>query len=399
MPSPTSSGYDICIIGGCGHVGLPLGIAFASRGKRVALLDVNREAVERVNSGTMPFMDAGADVALRQVIGNHLSATTDNSVMRGCSVLVATIATPVDAHLNPELDDIWKMVEQVAPYIHDEQLFVLRSTVYPGVTEYVGEVFRRVGKQPLIAFCPERVAEGHALEEITSLPQIVSGLTPEAVRKAHELFAVLHPGVVELLPREAELAKLFSNAWRYINFAVANQFYTLATQADLSFYRIYEAMTYDYPRLQGFPRPGFTAGPCLYKDTMQLAAFSNNNFFLGHAAMLVNEGLPYFVITKLKERFPLSQMTVGIAGMAFKANSDDRRDSLSDKLRKILKLEARQVLCSDPYIQDPEFVSLDVLVERSDLVVVGVPHRQYRDLRVDPAKVVDVWNLIGGQAL
>ena len=391
--------YDICVIGGCGHVGLPLGIAFAQRGKSVVLFDRNAAVVDQVNGGCMPFMDAGASAALLEVIGKRLTATTDAAVMATADVVVATIATPVDPHLNPELDDIWNLVQQVHPYVLDQQLFILRSTVYPGVTEFLGEAFGRFGKHPLIAFCPERIAEGHAIEELTSLPQIVSGLTPAAVQAARDLFAVLTPSVLELAPREAELAKLFSNAWRYINFAVANQFYTLATQANLNFYRIYEAMTHDYPRLQGFPRPGFTSGPCLFKDTMQLAAFSNNNFFLGHAAMLVNEGLPYFVIGKLKERHPLNQMTIGIAGMAFKADIDDRRDSLSDKLLKILRLEAKQVLCSDPYIRDPDFVSIETLIERSDLVIIGVPHRQYRDLRVDPRKVVDVWKFIGGTAL
>ena len=391
--------YDICVIGGCGHVGLPLGIAFAQRGKSVVLFDRNAAVVDQVNGGCMPFMDAGASAALLEVIGKRLTATTDAAVMATADVVVATIATPVDPHLNPELDDIWNLVQQVHPYVLDRQLFILRSTVYPGVTEFLGEAFGRFGKHPLIAFCPERIAEGHAIEELTSLPQIVSGLTPAAVQAARDLFAVLTPSVLELAPREAELAKLFSNAWRYINFAVANQFYTLATQANLNFYRIYEAMTHDYPRLQGFPRPGFTSGPCLFKDTMQLAAFSNNNFFLGHAAMLVNEGLPYFVIGKLKERHPLNQMTIGIAGMAFKADIDDRRDSLSDKLLKILRLEAKQVLCSDPYIRDPDFVSIETLIERSDLVIIGVPHRQYRDLRVDPRKVVDVWKFIGGTAL
>ena len=391
--------YDICVIGGCGHVGLPLGIAFAQRGKSVVLFDRNAAVVDQVNGGCMPFMDAGASTALLEVIGKRLTATTDAEVMAKADIVVATIATPVDPHLNPELDDIWNLVQQVHPYVLDRQLFILRSTVYPGVTEFLGEAFGRFGKHPLVAFCPERIAEGHAIEELTSLPQIVSGLTPAAVQAARDLFAVLTPSVLELAPREAELAKLFSNAWRYINFAVANQFYTLATQANLNFYRIYEAMTHDYPRLQGFPRPGFTSGPCLFKDTMQLAAFSNNNFFLGHAAMLVNEGLPYFVIGKLKERHPLNQMTIGIAGMAFKADIDDRRDSLSDKLLKILRLEAKQVLCSDPYIRDPDFVSIETLIERSDLVIIGVPHRQYRDLRVDPRKVVDVWKFIGGTAL
>jgi UDP-N-acetyl-D-mannosaminuronic acid dehydrogenase len=376
-------------------VGLPLGLAFATRGKKVVLYDIDAEAVGRVNRGEMPFLDAGAEEALAATIGTSLSASTHPESISFSDAIVAVTGTPVDPHLNPDLTGMVGLVEELHRYLRDDQLFVLRSTVYPGVTEYVAEQLRQRGKSPLVAFCPERVAEGKALQEIISLPQIVAGVTPEASARARALFSLVTGSIIELKPREAELAKLFTNSWRYINFAVANQFYVLATQFDLDFYRIYEAMTKDYPRMQGFPRPGFTAGPCLFKDTMQLAAFSNNNFFLGHSAMLVNEGLPNYVVSKLKERYPLAEMTVGIAGMAFKADSDDSRDSLSYKLRKVLRLEAKRVLCSDPFIQDPSFVPIERLVAESDLVIVGTPHAQYRQLDIGDRKLVDVWNFFG----
>jgi UDP-N-acetyl-D-mannosaminuronic acid dehydrogenase len=361
----------------------------------VVLYDIDRAAVERVNRGEMPFMDVGADAVLGDVIGEGLQATTEARVISDAETVVAVTGTPVDPHLNPDLYGLQRLVDQIQSHLRDGQLFVLRSTVYPGVTEFVGAALQKLGKRIDVAFCPERVAEGHALEEICSLPQLVAGLTPRATSRARALFEGLSPKIIELKPREAELAKLFTNSWRYINFAVANQFYVLATQFNIDFYRIHQAMTEDYPRMQGFPKPGFTAGPCLFKDTMQLAAYSNNNFFLGHAAMLVNEGLPNFIVTKLKERYPLGEMTVGIAGMAFKADIDDGRDSLSYKLRKILRLEAEQVLCSDPYIRDPDFVEIETLLERSDILILGAPHRRYRDLNVDGRRIVDVWNLFG----
>jgi UDP-N-acetyl-D-mannosaminuronic acid dehydrogenase len=224
------------------------------------------------------------------------------------------------------------------------------------------------------------------------LPQIVSAFDPVAMRRASELFLKIAPSVIELEPLEAELAKLFSNSWRYLNFAISNQFYMLSTAYGLDFYRIHDAVTREYPRMRSFARAGFAAGPCLLKDTLQLAAFSGNNFFLGHAAMLVNEGLPNFVVAQLRPR-GLADKAVGILGMAFKADSDDIRDSLSYKLKKLLEVEAREVLCTDPFVADPGMAPLAEVLERADILILGVPHSAYRDVELPPDKiVVDVWN-------
>ena len=193
-----------------------------------------------------------------------------------------------------------------------------------------------------------------------------------------------------------EFTKIFANVWRYTQFAAANQFFMVATDNGLDFFRIYDALTRDYPRMAGLPTSGFAAGPCLFKDTMQLAAAATNGFPIGHAAMLINEGFPNFIVGHLKARFPLSRMTVGILGMSYKADSDDPRESLSYKLRKVLEYEANEVLCSDVYIKDSRFLPAQTVIERSDIVIVGAPHREYRDLELPDSKpLVDVWNFYG----
>ena len=385
--------YDICVVGGCGHAGLPLGLAFANRGKRVVLYDTNEKAVKGINAKRMPFLEeGGSEVLTRTVDSNLLSATTDIGVIEATPVLIIVIGTPVDEHLNPRLNDVMEVVHQIVGHLNDEQLLILRSTLYPGVTIKINEFIRSLGKKTGVAFCPERIAEGRGLQELTTLPQIVSGCDSQSAERAKALFSVLTTDLVELSPTEAEFAKLFTNAWRYLNFAISNQFYMIANSHGLDFHKIYHAMTQNYGRLQGFAKPGFAAGPCLFKDTMQLSAASNNNFFMGHAAMLVNEGMPNFLIEKLKAKFLLKEKVVGILGMAFKANSDDSRESLAFKLKKLLELEAGKVLCTDPYIYQSGFVGTDTLLKESDIVILAAPHSEYKTLSIKGKYVVDIWN-------
>ncbi len=385
--------FDVCIIGGCGHVGLPFGLALADKGNRVALYDINQASIDKINAGELPFMENGAEALIKKVTqSKNLIATNDAKVIKKSKTVVMVIGTPVDEHLNPRVNDIFKAIEEIETHLHDDQLLIMRSTLYPGVTEKVQGYLRRKGKNTLVAFCPERIVEGHALKELHELPQIIAGCTPEASDRAAALFKQLTDKVMVVKPMEAELAKLFTNTWRYINFAISNQFYMIANSHDLDFYNIYNAMTEDYPRLKSFAKAGLAAGPCLFKDTMQLSAFSDNNFFLGHSAMLVNEGLPSFIVESMKKRRDLSHMTVGLLGMAFKGNNDDPRESLSYKLKKRLQFEAKEVLCHDPYIKDSSFVTLEEIREKADIIVLAAPHSDYANENWDGKELVDMWN-------
>jgi UDP-N-acetyl-D-mannosaminuronic acid dehydrogenase len=387
---------DVVIVGGCGHVGLPLAIALADSGAQVAVYDVSEQAVALVGAGTLPFDEPGAAPVLQRVVSSGaLRATTDPAVVAEAENVVVVIGTPVDEHLNPDPRAIPRALEACAPYFRDGQLLVLRSTVYPGVTAQVERMLAGTGRRMDIAFCPERIAEGKAMTELYSLPQLVGARDDRSRERASRLFRRLTDQIVDLSPEEAELAKLFTNTWRYIRFAAANQFWMMANDRGLDFERIRTALTLDYPRAADMPGAGFAAGPCLFKDTMQLAAFNNNNFALGHSAMLVNEGLPLYLVARLEAEHDLRSMTVGILGMAFKAGSDDTRSSLSYKLRRILEFKAERVLCTDPLVTtDPSLVPLDDVLADADLLIVATPHAEYAELKTDKP-VADVWNLLG----
>jgi len=388
--------HDVCVVGGCGHVGLPLAITFAQKGFDVSIYDIDDSAIKQVREGQMPFLEPGAEAVLRQVIGRSLVVDNNPGLVSRSRYVVVVIGTPVDEHLNPTFHAIRRFFMKLLPHLVDGQCIVLRSTVYPGTTEKVRALVAGLGRDIHVAFCPERVAEGKAMEELSELPQIISGCDEQSIAMAEQLFGKIARSILRLSPLEAELTKIFANVWRYIQFATANQFFMIATDHGVDFYRIYEALTRDYPRMAGLPKSGFAAGPCLFKNTMQLAAASNNNFSLGHSAMLINEGLPNFLVRHTKERYPLERMRVGLLGMAFKAESDDPRESLSYKLRKVLEYEAAEVLCTDVYIQDPSFRRLEEVLEQSELLFVGAPHREYRQLELPASKpVVDIWNIFG----
>lgn len=385
---------DICVVGGAGHVGLPLSLVFASKGQRVRIFDISQRALDVIARGTMPFMEQGAQPLLDEGLrSGRIELTADPAGVSGASVVILTIGTPIDEFLNPTLRMIKQCVDTLLPHISDGQLIVLRSTVYPTVTDWLSKYLGQQGKRVLVAFCPERIVQGHAIDELQTLPQIVSGATPEAEEAAARLFGSITPSIVRLTPTEAEFAKLFSNAFRYIEFAVANQFYTMATTAGVDYYRVIEGMREGYARAEHIPRAGLAAGPCLFKDTMQLAAFSKNQFSIGHAAMLVNEGLPSFLVDQLRQQYPLETLAVGILGMAFKADNDDRRSSLSYKVKRLLSFHAGTVLTTDPYVtDDPELLPLDEVVRKSDILVLCAPHKDYRDLDTAGKIVVDIWN-------
>jgi UDP-N-acetyl-D-mannosaminuronic acid dehydrogenase len=398
----TVESADVTVVGGAGHVGIPLVLALVEAGLRVNVNDVNQASLDTLQAGRLPFIEYGAEAVLKKALANaRLVFTNSPDRVSKRGPVIITVGTPIDEFLNPVRKVVQDCIDGILPSLAEGQLIVLRSTAFPGTTEWLASYLRAKGRDLKVAFCPERVVQGAGLKESREMPQIVSGTTPDAEREAASLFARIAPEVVVLSPIEAEFAKLFSNAYRYIEFAVTNEFYLIAKSAGVDYQRVLAAMKYKYPRLQGVPRPGFAAGPCLVKDTMQLSAFARNQFGLGHAALLINEGLVLHVVDDLKRRYDLANMAVGLLGMAFKAESDDTRASLSYKFKKILGVQARAVLTTDPFVTtDPELRALDDVIAASDLLILCAPHAAYRTADFRGKPVFDLWgHLEGGNVI
>lgn len=396
MSESQNRNYDICIVGGAGHVGAPLAIVLASKGFHTLVYDTNPEALRLLESGELPFLEeGGAELLLEILSAGNLGFTSDPARISGIPRLIVTIGTPIDEFHNPVHRVVTDCVGALLPYLDSTRLIILRSTVSPGTTEELDRFLKQHGKDINVCFCPERVVQGMAIKEIQTMAQIVSGTSPEAEEMAAELFQKIALKVVRMKPMEAEFAKLICNTYRYIQFAATNQFYMMVESAGCDYNAVAKGLKEEYPRMRNFPGAGFAAGPCLHKDTLQLAAVANSQFELGHAAIHVNEGLPAFLVSRLKQKYPLTQMRVGLLGMSFKAESDDIRSSLSYKLRKLFQHAAQEVLCTDPYVRtDKSLRPLEEVLERSDLLVISTPHRLYASIETDKP-VIDIWNLRG----
>ncbi len=399
-PKHNKPNIDLTIIGGAGHIGLPLALCFAKSGLNVLIHDINQDIIDVIKSGSLPYIEYEAESLLQDMLEkNRLFFSTDLQDIPPSGPIIITIGTPVDEFLNPVHSCLKKFFVNLKKYINSNHLLILRSTVYPGTTDWLAKFLHSENVHSKLAFCPERIIQGYALQEISNMPQIIGAIDPQSELLAIKLFKLISPNTVCVKPIEAEFAKLFTNSYRYIQFAVSNQFYMIADAAGVNYTNIINAMTNSYPRMQGFPSAGFAAGPCLFKDTMQLSSFAQNQFSIGSASMLANEGLPLYIIEKIKKTFNLDKLTVGLLGMAFKPEIDDIRSSLSYKIKKILVLYAKQVLTTDPYVKcDPDLSDLETTLNQSDILIMCTPHKCYKNLNFQNKPIIDVWGIINKNA-
>ena len=387
--------YDVCIVGGLGHVGLPLGIVFASKGLKVCLQDINEKSASLVRKGILPFIEYDAEPLLKESLDKgNLSVSLDPNSISEAKYIIIAIGTPVDEYMNSRTREFLEFIESLKKHLKPEQVIIIRSSVAPGTCE---QIMRTLGEREdwKLSYCPERIVQGYAVKELEKLPQIIAGFSDEAIDDASNLFKKISSNIIVTSMAEAELAKLFANSWRYIQFATANQFFMICEDQGVDYDKVRMAMVDGYERAAQLPSAGWAAGPCLLKDTMQISSFYQGGFLLGHSAMMINEGLPNFIVSQMKSKYKLNKRKVGILGMAFKANVDDVRDSLSFKLSKMLKFNGADVLCSDEFVSNPEFVSKEELVSKCETIIIGAPHSSYVNLEIPPnVEVIDIWKIL-----
>ena len=405
--TPQDTTADVAVIG-LGRVGLPLALSFADRGLSVIGIDNDPARLGSVRDGTMPFEETGAQSLLDRVsAGGRLSLSERVVDAAQARHIVITLGTPSFSHIEIDMRDIRSALDDLLGALQPGHALTLRSTVAPGTTEFVAGYLAKhrgfqIGEDVYVAHAPERIAAGRFLEEIDSLPCIVGGVGPRSGELVAELFGVFDAPIVQTTPVQAELAKIWANILRYTHFALPNLLMMDCERYGANVFEVIDLVNRDYPR-GGLAQPGLTAGTCLRKDFTFSEERSNAPGML-LAVSRVNESVPLFLVEGVRRRLgSLSGLNVAVLGLAFKADTDDERDSLAHKLIRLLERELADVVAHDPRVATPT-VSLEQAVEGADVVVVAANHSEFRDPavlatiahRASPdCLVVDPWNCWG----
>tara|TARA_Y100000590_G_scaffold148843_3_gene171048 strand:- start:15684 stop:16970 length:1287 start_codon:yes stop_codon:yes gene_type:complete len=394
----------ICILG-LGRVGLPLASVFASKGIDVVGIDINEERLTSIRSGKCPFYDPilqeNMDISCSS---GKLTVESDlGKIKDRIDVIIVTVGTPTTLGNSVDYSQVYTALEEVCKVDLRNKIVVMRSTLPPRTTTDIIIPFIEnktgliAGSDFHIAVCPERILEGQAVKEIQELPEIIGGINQISNDIITEVFRWINPNkkFSYTTTTGAELAKLFANIYRYIGFALSNEFAIWAEMFGENASNIINISNYEYPR-SNIPKPGFAGGPCLSKDGLFL---DNNTTFssIVSTAWKVNESIPQHVINKIREvEGNLFGRNVGILGISFKSNSDDLRNSPSVKLVELLKAGGSIVKIHDPFVKDT--LSLNEVLESSDIIILATNHSKFKDIKKEiqnagPKLVYDVWSL------
>jgi UDP-N-acetyl-D-mannosaminuronic acid dehydrogenase len=393
---------------GLGRVGLPLALFLAQRGCTVYGIDSNPATVEALAAGRLPFAEEGAAAALAATRDSRFFPGADLAALTGAETIIITLGTPVDDFNNPIFLPIENLLRAALPHLRAGQLLVLRSTVAPGSTEHLARLIERstdfrIGRDLFLAFCPERIAEGRSFTELPEVPQIVGGIDAASGERAARFFAQVTPTVIPVDARSAELAKLFCNMYRYIDFAVGNEFMMIAAQHGREIHPIVDAINRGYKR-GGLKSPGLTGGPCLYKDGFFLTGRIPYNELIA-SAWKIHETTPAWLIDQVRaRRGDIDGAKIAILGLAFKRDIDDVRHSLAYKLKKLLLAEGADVHLHDPLVPSE---ARDAALRDAEVVFLAMNHSAFESLTLDglralarpDAVVCDVWNLLRTQRI
>jgi len=384
----------IGIIGGAGHVGLPFAVVLAAAGYEVVAFDTDIERVRLVSNGTPPFYEPGLPELLKsELLSHRFRMVNDLEVLTQCEIIFVVVGTDLDEQEAPQNQSVFEAIRQVRRNLSPSTSIALRSTLMPGTTKAVSMMLGPDVAE--VTYCPERIAEGCALQELREIPQVIGTELGQPSQKLNSVFESLGVKVITASWHEAELGKLILNAWRYSQFALANEFSQICEFYDTSFRQIRSQFLVDYPRGVGLMGPGFAGGPCLKKDTLQLlntqdkASSLLNSVVLSHRRMLMS------VVEQVIDNMESVDSTVIQLGLTFKPGSDDLRGSTAMELAHELAGKIKDFRVVEPYVSHiPRFtpVSLVEAMQIADVIVVGTRHPEFLGVEVG-APIIDAGGL------
>ena len=390
---------------GLGRVGLPMALYLASKKYQVIGFDIDEKRLSDLKSGKFPFKEKGGQELLTKHLNKGFALTNRPKLaIESSKYIILTVGTPVNTYMNPNFKQVFSAIDQICKYIKKDQTILLRSTLAPSTTEKIEERLEKktklkIGKDIFVAYVPERTAEGSTIEEMPYIPQIIGANQKKSQKKASVFFKKISPSVLLSDSRSAEIAKLICNMYRYVNFALGNELMMLSDKQDRNVYEIIRLANTDYKR-GGVSYPGFSAGPCLFKDGFFLINGAPYTELIS-TSWSINERIPNYLIDQLSSKTKISGKKAAVLGLAFKKNSDDPRDSLSYKVVKVLENERAEVVASDPYIESPKLADS---LKNAKIVVVATNHDRYKKLGLSKIVkmtaqksifLIDIWNMFG----
>lgn len=368
----------VAIIGGAGHIGLPLSLTLSLKGFDVLIIDQNLAAINKIKKLIPPFEEINLKKNLKKVINSKkylLNFSNTISSVFNCEQIIVCIGTPINKNLKPDNHSMFKLLSNMKKYLNTKQNIIIRSSISPGTYKIIENKLKNF----CISYCPERIAQGYSFLEMSKIPQIISSRKKLGFLKSKKIFKKISKKIILCSPEEAELAKLFSNAFRYINFSISNEFYKISALKNLDFLKIKKIMQDSYPRNKNLPKPGFVGGPCLMKDTMQLNFLKKTKNSLLHQSYLVNKNMPLFIFKYLMKKYKFKKKNkILFLGLTFKPDNDDLRGSLTLELYKKFKKKFNNTSYFDPYLKGAVNSKIKLLIKKNDHVILGTAHQFFK---------------------
>jgi UDP-N-acetyl-D-glucosamine dehydrogenase len=407
---------------GLGYVGLPLAVEFARAGYHTTGIDLDDRKIQAVSEGRSYIPDVATADVLKLKNDGKLDATTDFSIVRELDTINICVPTPLRKTKDPDMSYIVSAVEAIAKHLHPGMLIVLESTTYPGTTDEVvqpllEETGLKAGVDFFLAFSPERVDPGNPTFHTHNVPKVVGGFTPTCSKLAAALYG---SAIQTLVPvsstRVAEMVKLLENTFRAVNIGLVNELALMCDKMNIDVWEVVDAAkTKPFGFMAFYPGPGL-GGHCIPIDPFYLSWKAKQTGFeprfielAGH----VNASMPHFVVDKVVEalnerRKPVNGSTVLIAGIAYKRDIDDMRESPALDVMGLLHAKGAKLAYADPYVpqlharewsgrEDLRAVEMTRgSISQYDCVVIVTDHKvfDYDGLVAEADVIVDTRNAI-----
>ena len=382
-----SKSFEISVVGGAGHIGLPLSCFLQNHGHKVTVIDKNENVMTNASNGIVPFEEIDFKINLDQALKNGLKFSSDISFVSKTDFVFITLGTSSNSEDIKLFDNV---INEVLVNAKEETNIILRSTVTIDSILKIKKNDTFINKRIRLSYCPERIAEGFAFVELKDTPQIIGTDNDKDKKIFNELFQTLEVEIINTSFENAVFTKLFSNDYRNAEFSLINFFNNIAEENEINFEQVKEIATLDYPRLKNLPKTGYVGGPCLPKDLETfIKNYSPNNETLINILQSSDKYLDN-IVNKCQLRFENKKIIQ--LGITFKKNSDDLRSSGSYILYKKLLSAGFEVFVVDPYLvgseSDFEIYNFDFISEKTNNILYCVDHDEFKNYNLDGKNIL-----------